>query len=168
MKHNYTCTNGDIELCPLSEHDSEQYRQLRNLENNRKWFLFSGMITKEAQKTWYDNYLKRENDYMFSIYNQTGQFLGGAALYDITRDSAEFGRILVNRAAAGKSGTGYQALMLLCQLAKKELSLRMLHLEVFEDNLPARKLYEKAGFVYKKQYASSDSEKILHYMEKML
>ena len=105
---------------------------------------------------------------MFSIYSQKGQFLGGAALYDITETSAEFGRILIDRSAAGKSGTGCQVLLLLCRLARETLGLSSLHLEVIQDNLPALKTYEKAGFHTKKSYPSSDGSRILNYMEKTL
>lgn len=168
MKHDYTCTDGNITLYPLSESDSELYRQLRNQEQNRNCFLFSGIITEEAQQQWYADYLEKPNDYMFSIYNQKGQFLGGAALYDIAETSAEFGRIIIDKTAARKKGIGCQVLLLLCALAKEQLHLNMLHLEVFEDNLPAYRTYEKAGFQPQKRYPSTDNRRILVYMEKNL
>lgn len=155
-------------LCPLSPEDSEKYRRLRNHECNRRCFLFSGIITADAQRSWYGNYLKKDDDYMFSIYNQTGQFLGGAALYNIQADTAEFGRLLIDRTTAGKGGTGRRVLMLLCRLAKEQLRLSRLHLEVFEDNLPAKKTYEKSGFICKKRYLSPDGTRYLNYMEKIL
>lgn len=168
MNHHYETGNTQITLLPMSEHDSELYRRLRNQECNRKCFIFSGIIEKEAQALWYKNYLQKENDYMFSIYNKTGQFLGGAALYDITNHSAEFGRIIIDRNLAGRGGIGYEVLILLCQFAKTTLGLSTLHLEVFDENLSARKTYEKAGFYYKTQSEHAKSGKILHYMEKQL
>lgn len=168
MKHTFTCSDKDVTLRPLSCEDSEKYRQLRNQEQNRRCFFYSDRITKNAQQKWYDNYLKKENDYMFSVYNHNGQFLGGAALYDMQTDHAEFGRLLIDRTAAGQGGTGYQVLMLLCQLAKEQFHLSYLHLELFEDNLPAKKTYEKAGFVCKKRYLSPDGARYLNYMEKIL
>ena len=168
MKHQFTCTDGDIELRPMSAADSELYRRLRNQEYNRSCFLFSGIISTEEQQQWYENYLKKPNDYMFSIYNQKGQFLGGAALYDITETSAEFGRIIIDKEAAGKNGIGCQVLLLLCDFSRQQLRLQNLHLEVFEDNLPAVKTYVKAGFQIQKSYPHSDSGRVLHYMEKTL
>ena len=167
MKHDFTCTDGDVILRPMSASDSELYRQLRNLDINRKCFIFSDPITEEGQQKWYRTYLEKPNDYMFSIYNQKGQFLGGAALYGVTETSAEFGRILIDKATAGKSVTGYQVLSILCQFAKDQLQLQTLHLEVFEDNQPAVKTYEKAGFQAKKSYPASNGQ-ILKYMEKNL
>lgn len=105
---------------------------------------------------------------MFSVYNQQGQFLGGTALYDITEDTAEFGRLLIDKSVTEKRGIGYQALMLTCRLAKEQLGLIYLHLEVFENNLPAKKTYEKAGFLLKKRYLSPDGKQYLNYMEKIL
>lgn len=168
MNHQYKIESTKITLLPMSQNDSELYRQLRNQEENRKCFLFSGIIEKDAQEIWYNNYLNREDDYMFSVYNKIGQFLGGAALYDITEHSAEFGRVLLDRTLSAHQGIGYEVLMLLCQFAKATLGLSMLHLEVFEDNLAARKTYEKAGFCCKTQYPTSNGSKILHYMEKQL
>ena len=105
---------------------------------------------------------------MFSIYNQKGQFLGGAALYDIAETSAEFGRIIIDKTAACKKGIGCQVLLLLCRFARDQFHLQSLHLEVFEDNLPAVKTYEKAGFQKQESYPSSDSNRNLVYMEKNL
>lgn len=167
MKHNFTCTDGNIILRPLSRSDSEQYRLLRNQENNRHCFIFSDPISSEAQKNWYENYLLEKGDYMFAIYSQDDHFLGGAALYHFSTNSAEFGRIVIDEKYAGK-GVGYRALSLLCQLAKEQMGLSMLHLEVFADNQPAKRLYEKAGFLLKRKYPSPKPSQELLYMEKLL
>lgn len=168
MKHTFTYTDGEIELRPFSAYDSEQYRCLRNQSKNRYCFFNSDIITVESQQEWYNNYLEREHDYMFSVYNQHGQFLGGAALYDITEDTAEFGRLLIDKDATKKHGIGYHVLLLACRFAKEQLGLIYLHLEVFENNLPAKITYEKAGFLLKKRYLSPDGKRYLNYMEKML
>lgn len=168
MEHTCTCRDDSICLCPLSAEDSERYRLLRNREENRRCFFFSGIITREAQQKWYAQYLKRENDYMFSVYTLSGIFLGGAALYDIKEDTAEFGRLLIDREAAGRGGVGAQTLSLLCTLARDELKLTSLHLELYADNLSALKTYEKLGFLFRKQYPAPDGVRYMNYMEKFL
>lgn len=168
MKHSFAEANEYIELRPFSSNDSELYRQLRNQEHNRRCFLSSGVITETAQQQWYEAYLKKANDYMFSIYTKKGLFLGGAALYDVHGQSAEFGRILIDKSVSPKGGVGYQVLLLLCKIAHEQLHLQSLHLEVFEDNLPAVKTYEKAGFQKKKWYSSSDGSRTIIYMERFL
>lgn len=168
MKHTLTCHDGGIILRPLSPEDSERYRILRNQEHNRHWFFFSDIISREAQEVWYQSYLGKKDEYMFSIYNTDDIFLGGAALYHLIDKTAEFGRLIVDRPAAGQGGVGARSLLLLCDLAKNQLGLTRLHLEVYEDNLPAVKTYEKAGFVLKKCSPAPDGTRSIHYMEKIL
>lgn len=167
MKHTLTTADDVITLRPLSAEDSERYRLLRNQERNRVCFFYSEIITPEAQRRWYRQYLTAADDYMFSVYDKEERFLGGAALYHIEAGGAEFGRLLIDRDAGGK-GTGLRALLLLCGLAAQCFGLSLLHLEVYEDNLPARKTYEKAGFTVRKRYPSPDTGRYLLYMEKDL
>jgi len=182
MKHDLTWRDADIVLNPLSYEDSQHYRRLRNVEANRRWFVYTGTISCEAQREWYQAYLRREDDYMFSVYSPNGTFLGGVALYNIEKDRAEFGRLLIDRTAYGKPGAGYYATRALCHLAREELGLTLLHLEVLTHNLPALKTYEKAEFKIIRQYTLSekpylseksgqnpaDCSRDFYYMEKIL
>lgn len=168
IEHTFTCTDAALLLRPLTPADSERYRLLRNQDQNRRCFFYSDPISVKSQQEWYQNYLRRENDYMFAVCDADGTFLGGAALYDVTGDTAEFGRLIIDQAAAGRSGCGAQALLLLCRLARETLHLTSLHLEVYQDNLPARKTYEKAGFLTKRQYPAPDGMRDICYMEKLL
>lgn len=174
MDHNLHITWSGVSLKPLSYEDSQKYRQLRNRDENRKCFIFSGIISQEEQKEWYEAYLHHDDDYMFSVYDKQGQFLGGAALYHIDEvdRTAEFGRLLIDKKAAGQTGVGYLVLQACCLLAEKEFNLHTLHLDVQSDNIAAYKTYLKAGFILKKQCllpsdASAD-RKLYYYMEKQL
>lgn len=167
MEHTLTAADSVIALRPLSAEDSERYRLLRNQDRNRVCFFYSEIITPEAQRKWYRQYLTATDDYMFSVYDKEERFLGGAALYHIEAGSAEFGRLLIDRDANGK-GTGLRVLSLLCGLAAQRFGLSLLHLEVYEDNLPARKTYEKAGFTVQKRYPFPGTDRCLLYMEKDL
>lgn len=167
MEHTLTADDGVITLRPLSAGDSERYRLLRNQDRNRVCFFYSEIITPEAQHRWYRQYLATAQDYMFSVYDKDQRFLGGAALYHFESDSAEFGRLLIDRERAGK-GTGLRVLQLLCRLAAQHFGLSRLRLEVYEDNLPARKTYEKAEFTVQNRSPSPDSDRYLLYMEKNL
>ncbi len=168
MEHTFTCRGHGLILCPFSAKDSECYRLLRNRENNRRWFFFSDPISREAQEDWYRSYLKKDDEYMFSIYTENGTFLGGAALYHIGEHAAEFGRLIVDRTAAGRGGVGTLALLLLCDLAREQLGLIRLYLEVYEDNIPAVKTYEKAGFILKGRRPAKDGMRYINDMEKRL
>ncbi len=145
MKHSFSVTLDNIELRPLEIGEIEQMRILRN--QTRQCFIYSGEISKIAQSAWYEKYLSAPGDYMFSIYYQQ-QWIGAVALYNIANGEAEFGRLVIDRTKADRGGLGVQATRAACRFGFEELDLIRIYLEVFEDNLAARKTYERAGFHY--------------------
>ena len=157
----------DIVLKSLEQKNIEDLRILRNKKENRKCFIYQNEITKEEQEKWYKNYLKKENDIMFSAFinGVLEKPIGYAALYDIDKNSkkCEFGRIIVDKSRVSKKGIGYQITKCLCEIGFEKLGLEMIYLEVFSDNIPAIKTYLKAGFVEKNRYEKEGKEII--YME---
>ena len=122
---------------------------------------------KHNRLIFYINYLKKENDIMFSAFinGVLEKPIGYAALYDIDKNSkkCEFGRIIVDKSRVSKKGIGYQITKCLCEIGFEKLGLEMIYLEVFSDNIPAIKTYLKAGFIEKNRYKKEDKEII--YME---
>lgn len=148
MKHEWSGAYGSVDLCPMTAEDAERQRILRN--QNRQWFCFSGEITPEEQGQWFSDYLKRENDYMFSVWiKPENHWIGTVSLYDIdpVGGFAEFGRLLIDRVTAGRSGLGLEATLCACHIGWEQLGLSEIRLEVYEDNVPARRIYERAGFL---------------------
>jgi len=143
MKHTYSVRLGELQLRPLEEADLENVRLLRN--RNRQWFVYSGEITQERQKTWYQQYLLQDGDYMFSAFYRN-IWIGAAALYDTADGQTEFGRLLVDRVAAGRGGLGTEITKAICQIGFEQLSIKTICLEVYTDNIPAQVTYLKAGF----------------------
>lgn len=153
MRHDYSIASEELLLSPLAEEDIEYLRQLRNREENRRCFLHDALIEKERQQSWYRNYLDKEGDYMFSVRErETGHICGAVAIYALSQDKreAEFGRLLIDPERAGR-GWGYEATRLACRLAFEQLKTESLSLEVFADNERALKIYERAGFVAKRE-----------------
>lgn len=146
--HNAYCMQlGPTRLIPLSAEDSEKMRVLRN--KNRNCFVYSGEISEQAQAAWYQSYLERTDDYMFSvIYVPTGMWIGAVGLYDIAGGEAEFGRLLVDGTAVGKRGLGVPVTEAACRIGFESIGLQRIRLEVYADNMAAVKTYEKAGFSY--------------------
>lgn len=167
MKDNFQNKFEDIVLKSLEQKNIEDLRILRNKKENRKCFIYQNEITKEEQEKWYKNYLKKENDIMFSAFinGVLEKPIGYAALYDIDKNSkkCEFGRIIVDKSRVSKKGIGYQITKCLCEIGFEKLGLEMIYLEVFSDNIPAIKTYLKAGFVEKNRYEKEGKEII--YME---
>lgn len=148
MKHNLQVQSGNILICPMTSDDSEQYRRIRNQDENRRWFVDSKIISSEVQRNWFDNYLKKSDEYMFSIYSSK-LFVGGCSLYCIDKHtrSAEFGRIAIDTVQKGK-GYGYEATLGTLKISRELLGLDTVRLFVKKDNVAAIKTYLKAGFTF--------------------
>ncbi len=146
LKDSFVYPSGRVVLKSMTEEDIEKMRILRN--KNRLFFIHSDEITKDAQRQWYGAYLLRENDYLFSVFYEE-KWIGAVSIYDvdIEQSKAEFGRLLIDRAAAGVGGLGVDTTQAACQIAYKELGICTIVLEVYEDNEAAKCTYLKAGFV---------------------
>lgn len=165
MNHGFSIIYDDIVLFPLTEEDCFRYIDLRNMEENRKWFIHDQIITYEQQARWYSKYLTDNLDIMFAIKNEVSEFVGGCAIYDIDIESksAEFGRLLIDHNCRGKN-YGYKALEAVLDFGFNNLELEKITLSVFENNDSAISCYKRCGFnvVYK------DLNRKLLYMEKVV
>lgn len=166
MDHTFSNSFGGVVLSPLAESDLEALRRLRN--QNATWFLNSAEISEEQQRAWYQRYLQKKNDVMFRVgtRERREQFIGAVALYDIDRETgqAEFGRLMIDREAAGRSGLGYDATMCACEFGFARLGLQRIYLDVYADNIAAVKTYEKAGF-YVYDQKKEKERKILYLVK---
>lgn len=145
MKHSYKGTFEGMTLLPLTEITSEKYRVLRNNPEIRRWFTFNNEISKTQQKEWFNNYMKDPNDVMFAIFNGSGNFVGANSLYDIDEHSAEYGRIVIDSKYSG-NGYGYKATIAAMLIARNQMDLKSIRLEVYSKNIPALNIYRKVGF----------------------
>ncbi|MCR4705959.1 MAG: GNAT family N-acetyltransferase [Lachnospiraceae bacterium] len=169
MDHTFSISGDGIMITPMTAPESELYRQLRNRPEVRARLFSHDEIGKEAQEAWFSRYLSKPGDYMFTVRSEGGTFLGACALYDEKDGRAEFGRIIIDKKAAGRGGVGCIALSLVCRLAKEKMGLHKITLDLYEDNVPARKTYERAGFV-RTGLESSEKEpgRMILFMEKEL
>lgn len=71
---------------------------------------------------------------------------GAVSIYEIKDGCAEFGRLLIDRDAAGRGGLGVDATRAACKLAFEQLGVEQIALEVYCDNPAAQITYLKAGF----------------------
>lgn len=164
MKHTYSGSYGSIRLIPMSLEQSQEYRQMRNKPENRDYFINTGEISQEEQAAWYREYVNRPGDYLFAVCHKSVYFIGGCGIYHVneTYREAEFGRILIDKRWSGK-GCGYRTVMAACGIAEMNLKLKRLVLHVREENIPAFKIYKKAGFA-----VIGNSRKGILEMEKKL
>jgi len=168
MKHEYTVSYGRVLLRPLAQTDTEELRLLRN--RKREFFLNSTVISAETQKKWYQQYLEKPGDYMFSIcHGVSGKWIGAVGIYDVEPESgmAEFGRLLIGCELVTERGLGTDATKAACVFAFQQLRLKRLKLNVYHDNTAALVTYLKAGFLPIGLEKQIDGKKLLH-MEKIL
>lgn len=147
MDHSFSLEYAGIKLIPLDVDTSEKYRLLRNIPDVGKWFTYKGTISSEQQQKWYEKYLNNPLEVMFAILDDKNNFLGCNSIYDIEENGmAEYGRLIIDPTYSGKS-YGYKATCTAAQIAREQMNLQCLKLEVYEDNIAAIHSYKKAGFV---------------------
>lgn len=147
MQHRFEKVCRRVTLRPLEEKDIEYTRFLRN--QYRNCFVFSDEVTEEAQKKWYKSYLSRDGDYMFAVC-VLGQCVGTAAIYNVntTAKCAEYGRLLIDKTRCQGRGFGQDVTQAACCIAFEQIGIETIVLEVFKNNISARKTYERCGFRY--------------------
>ncbi|MBE5847996.1 MAG: GNAT family N-acetyltransferase [Lachnospiraceae bacterium] len=169
MDHTFSISGDGIVITPMTAPESELYRQLRNRPEVRERLYSHNEIGKEAQEAWFSRYLSKPGDYMFTVRSDSGTFLGACALYDEKDGCAEFGRIIIDKKAAGRGGVGCIALSLVCKLAKKEMGLHKITLDLYEDNAASYKMCSGAGFITTDRKPSEkEPGRTIIYMEKEL
>lgn len=143
------CVQGErIRLRPIQQRDIERIRIWRNDERVRNCFVYSEVISKEQQEIWWNEYKTRDDDRMYVIEKQDDGFaIGAVALYAITAQCCEFGRLMIGEPSALGGGYALEAVQLLTQFGIEELGVQNVFLEVFVDNRKAISIYEKAGYM---------------------
>ena len=169
MNHEITSETEHLRMIPMTLADSECFRKLRNREDNRKWFIYKDVITKEAQEKWFQQYLTKDSEYMFSVYTNEGKktFLGAASIYDIDLQlkKAEIGRIIIDRQEAAGKGYGLEVVKGLIDISFHLLKLEMIYANIYEDNLASIKTFQRAGLMVKEKKTDING-KVIVYLEK--
>lgn len=167
MEHSYTIECSHLYLKPMDEKSVEIYRQLRNMDENRKWFFHDEKISIEQQQRWYARYLQEDGDYMFGIYEKESQtYIGGIGIYEVDMSAltAEVGRILVDRAFSG-NGYGAEAISSIAQFARKQLGLHQLYAHILYNNAASRKSFEISGFKRCEKQENTEIVKMVLYLK---
>lgn len=165
MDHNYTGQYKNVTLLPLSEEHIESLRNWRNNSENTKFLRSIPFITPEMQENWYNSYLLNEDELCFVIYeNQAlNRVVGSLSLYNFQGKQAEFGKILIGDMEAHGKSVGYHAILAVLKIAFDEMMLETVVLRVYDENIAAKHIYEKAGF--QKVDSKSINNRIEDYME---
>lgn len=139
----------NIYLRLMDGEDTDLIIQWRNTEYVRRNFIYQKPFTRQGHETWIREMIDTGKAVQFIIcVKDTGKPVGSVYLRDIDKNhhKAEYGIFIGEKEALGK-GFGTQAARLMIRYGFEELNLHKLMLRVLAENLPARKSYEKAGFV---------------------
>ena len=148
MEHFIAAQLENIIIRPLEQQDIELLRQWRNDEEISTFLAPVPYISGEMQKRWFDRYLLDRDNITFAIKeNQLlKRVVGSISIYGFQEDKAEIGKIVVGDVAAHGKRIGYRALLLALSYGYKFLRINKFLLNVHEDNVAARIIYQKVGF----------------------
>lgn len=165
MDHNHTSQFKNVLLKPLTEENIENLRLWRNDSNNSKYLRTIPFITSEMQKSWYEKYLVNDDELCFSIneIEELNKMVGSLSLYEFRNNQAEFGKILIGDSDAHGRSIGYHSVIAVLKIAFIDLCLEKVVLHVYDENIAAKHIYEKAGFVKKSSHLSNGMTE--NYME---
>lgn len=142
---------GPVRLRLLQEVDLPLTLAWRNQPDIRRWFFHSDINSPEQHARWFQQYLERDDDYVFVIEDTQANFqpVGQVALYHIDWQGcqAEFGRLMIGEAGSAGRGLAGWATRGAIDIAFGPFALEQLYLEVFRDNQRAIHIYETVGFV---------------------
>lgn len=137
-------TMNPCKFTPISKDDLNFLRSGRN--ESRNFFINNRLVSEKDQASWFRQYLKQENDYMFLL--KRGKLrIGAGSIYNINykRKVAEIGRFFIKSEFQNR---GYGKILLtgIEEIAICELGLKKLSLCVILTNKKAINLYKRSGF----------------------
>lgn len=95
MNHNLFAENFGVQLRPVAMEDAEFIHQLRRNPDLSKHI---GEVDKRLSihKAWLEAYFNRDGDYYFCIQLDPGVTIGTIAIYNVTGQTAEWGRWIIS------------------------------------------------------------------------
>lgn len=137
-------STGSWTLRSLRREDLPATLEWRNHEDSRRWFHSKEAIAWEAHVAWFERYEATSDDFVFILDEGTTP-VAQVALRDVTHESAELGRCLVSPDHRGR-GLAATMLTLCLRVAREQLGLSRVWLEVVDGNDRAIASYRRAGF----------------------
>jgi UDP-4-amino-4,6-dideoxy-N-acetyl-beta-L-altrosamine N-acetyltransferase len=120
----------------------------RNDIRVRSFMYTDALISTDDHKNFIDSLNQRKDKLYFVVY-KNGAPIGVIDLVDITDTSASLG--LYANPFSDRKGIGRIILRALIRYAYENLHLSTLHVECFEENEKAKRLYEKFDFIETKR-----------------
>lgn len=137
-----------VNLRPYTFADREKVIKLRN-SGRGQYFLNQGFdSTVETQIEWEKGYFARENDFYWIIEcKETKDIIGTTALYDITSEKAEKGRLIVDEDKSLRKPYVLEAELLIIEYAFEKLNIHQLITRTKLDNEKMKSINKRFGFI---------------------
>lgn len=142
----------EVQGCTLRRPEPSDAESLYILKNdpeiNSRLGAFSTGMSRADIGDWIERHRHRTNEVLFVVEDSASEVVGHVGLYDIDFRSrrAEFGIMLGARRSWGQ-GIGTRCTSFMLDYAFDRLNLDRVHLQVLADNVRARRLYERLGFI---------------------
>ncbi len=130
----------NVILKTAEEKDCENLRQWKNA--HRSLFFFQDIISSDQQQKWFQEYLERQNDYMFMVVYKFIPI--GCMGFRLINGEADIYNVILGRPAMGGKGLMSHALRLMCSYIHSEWTPQIA-LKVLKTN-PAVKWYKMNHF----------------------
>ena len=156
--------NNKTSIRPMTVDDTPNVIRWRNAPFVMNNFLYREPLDEATHLNWIKEKIETGKVAQFIIYSkELGKDVGSVFLRDIDQETkeAEYGIFIGEEDALGH-GIGKEACETMVKYAKDALELKRVFLRVFEDNLPAIRSYEAAGFL---RIPGSD---VTHYSRNMI
>ena len=136
-----------LELVPFPLECREAILEWRNSSSVAPFMYRDTQISLEEHSSWFAAAMTDRDDRIHRLLLIDGEPSGVMSLsqIDTSAGSAEWGGYLAPHVPRGV-GHGRAFLEASCELARRHLGIRLIHVEVLESNVAARHLYEAVGF----------------------
>ena len=135
----------DVSIRKFQKDDISNKVKWINDSVNNEFLHYDLPLTIEGTTKWFENVLNNGNRYDMVI-EYKGIPVGVIGIINIDKKKGEY-YITLGEHQYKRKGISQKATELILDYAFNELNLEKVWLCVDEDNIPARKLYEKIGFV---------------------
>lgn len=148
MNHSFFAKYDNVFLRPLNKDDIEKLRIWRNNKVETRFLRPIGQISAEQQNQWFESYLHRNDEIVFSIIETSSlnRCVGSLSIYDIKNHIAEIGKIQIGDNEAHHKGIGRKSMVMAMKVAFELMGITKIIASVHQDNVAARTNDLRIGF----------------------
>ena len=150
----------------LEENDLQLRVSWMNNEKVYKSMHFEVPVVMGNTINWFRNNIGNDKraDLAFEI---EGKIVAFGGLTSINREVNKAELYIFVNPEAQKGGIGTKATILLCQYGFEQIGLNKIYLETNEDNVAARRVYEKCGFKLEGEHREEYKDEDNHMISRM-